>query len=188
LKEAAMQQQFLIDVDPVTGKHTVKPNGGNGRPKGAANHKHKMLQRLAQAHSIPLMERLIAEAEAGDMYAMRIIMDRLWPRPRTAPVDLGLERTQTPADLREAMHSILERVSKGELTTDDGASVIQMMKDMIAAHSIDTMTPGGPGMIQAADARNRLAERLERIIEARAAESVPQNGESDPASEDARSD
>lgn len=175
-----MEQEPLIPevIDPV--RPRLKPNNGNGRPKGARNHRHAVLEKLAHAHSITLMERLICEAEAGDMFAMKIILDRIWPKPKGAPINVGIPQTQTPSELRMAMHDALARVASGEISTDDGAALVSMMKDILAAHSVTTMLDAAaPGQAQGSDGRALLAERLARLIESRRVESLPQNGEPD---------
>jgi hypothetical protein len=167
------QQQPLIPevLDPLAKplpKAVNAPNGGNGRPKGAPNLKHEVFKKLAYHHAVDLTERLIAEALAGDMYAMRIIMDRIWPRPRTAPIQLkDLPATQTPEDIRRAMHQMLQKVAAGEITAEDGAAVVGIMQDIIRAYSIDALTGGASITVQTSDSRGILAERLARAIEAR---------------------
>jgi hypothetical protein len=151
-------------------------NLDSGRRPGTTVDKYKVMHKLAHAHSIPLLERLICEAEAGDMLAMRIIMDRLWPRPRTIPVQVGIPATENPDDLRKAMHELLAQVAQGKLTTEDGQNLVGMMKNIIDTYRIDTVAPSAPGQASNGNAKLVLRQKLIRAIEAR--KNDTQNGES----------
>jgi hypothetical protein len=163
-------QPFLIDgLDPTPGdKQGNAPNAGNGRPKGVRNRKHAALEAAARSRALPLLLKVIEQAEAGDMMAAKIVLDRVWPKPRTAPITLELPATETPADVRAAMMEIIQRVSRGEVTTDDGAALVAMMKDILDAHSIKTLSPDSDNQSLSGDAKQIFSDRLARIIETRA--------------------
>lgn len=164
-----MTQPFLIDgLDPAPDKQSAAPNQGNGRPKGVRNRKHAALEAAARSRALPLLLKVIEQAEAGDMMAAKIVLDRVWPKPRTAPITLELPATETPADVRAAMMEIIQRVSRGEVTTDDGAALVAMMKDILDAHSIKTLSPDSDNQSLSGDAKQIFSDRLARIIETRA--------------------
>jgi hypothetical protein len=165
-----MEQQTLdpeFEAIETPAPASEAPNDGNGRPRGARNRKHRALERVARSEAIPLLQTVINAAKNGDMMAAKIILDRVWPKPRTAPITLDLPATSTPADIRSAMHELLARVAQGELTTDDGAALIGMMKDMLAAHVIDARILPETAAVQTVDVRQTFADRLARVIEAR---------------------
>ena len=159
------QQPLLIPEAELLPRHQLPPS--NGRPRGARNLRHQLMEAIAHQHSVQLAERLVAEALAGDPQMMKIIMDRIWPRPRTAPVAVDLPRTDTPDDVRRAMHELLQRTAAGELTTDDGAALLSMMRDIVAAHSIDAIADHKPVSGAAADPRAALLAKITRLIEHR---------------------
>lgn len=166
-----MTQPFLLGTEPDSEQRSEPapaPNKGNGRPRGARNHKHKALEAAARSRALPLLLKIIEAAEQGDMMAAKIVMDRVWPKPRTAPITLELPKTETPADVRAAMLEIIQRVARGEVTSDDGAAIVRMMKDILDAHSIKTLSPESDNESLSGDARQIFSERLARIIEARA--------------------
>jgi hypothetical protein len=140
----------------------------NGRPKGARNRKHRALEAAARSRALPLLSKVITAAENGDMQAAKIIFDRIWPKPRTAPIQCDLPKTETPADVRTAMLDVLQRVSRGEITSDDGAALVAMMRDILDAHSIKTLSTDADDTANIGDVRELFATRLGRIIEARA--------------------
>lgn len=146
------------------------PNNGNGRPRGAKNLKHRALERAARSESLPIVLKLCQMARDGDVLAARVILDRVWPRPRSAPFSVELPPTRTPAEVRAAMHSLLDRVSSGEIAPDDGMALVSMMRDTLQAHNIQTMSPVTINVdARSADARQVLAERLSKVVEQRRA-------------------
>lgn len=160
----ADQQQPLIPEVVMPRGRQLPPS--NGRPKGAANRKLDLLRDVANHYRVDLVERCIAEALAGDPLFMKLILDRIWPKPRTAPVAVELPPTQTPDELRRAMHELLARTAAGELSPDDGAAFLGMMRDIVAAHSVDAVS-GKPAAGPAADPRGALMTRITRLIEQR---------------------
>jgi len=165
-------QPFLIDGLEPDEAPDQAPAGnspiGNGRPKSARNRKHRALEAAARSRALPMLLKIIEAAEAGDMQAAKIVMDRIWPRPRTAPVTLDLPKTETPADVRAAMLDMIQRVAAGEVTTDDGAAIVAMMRDILDAHSIKTLSPESDQESLSGDAKTVFTARLQKIIEARA--------------------
>ena len=161
-----MEQATLDGFEPTERPEIVPPS--NGRPKFARNKKHRELEQYARSRSMELLAKICNAAEAGDMIAAKIIMDRVWPRPRTAPIVCELPATETPADVRAAMLEVLQRVSRGEISSDDGAALVTMMRAVLDAHSVRTLSPESDTESIAGDARTVFSEKLGRIIEARA--------------------
>lgn len=138
---------------------------GEYSPRNRRHSRHRALQRVAQAEAIPLLRRVIEAAKGGDMLAARIVLDRIWPKPRTAPISLDMPEAHTPAELRERMYELFDRVKAGELTTDDGAALVRMMRDILEAQSIKTLD-AAPGTVTI-DARRALGDRLARLVSER---------------------
>jgi hypothetical protein len=162
-----MEQQALIPDILVEREERPKPNGGNGRPPGATNLRRRALERAAQSEALPIILKLIDLAKQGDTLAARIILDRIWPRPKTAPITVDLPKTGTPSEIRAAMHDLLHKIATGEIPTDDGQLLMATMRDVLDAHRIQTIDLTPSLAAPQSDARTALAERLERIIEAR---------------------
>lgn len=163
-----MEQASLIEGFEPAPNQAPLPNAGNGRPKGARNRKHRALEQAARSRALPLLAKVITAAENGDMTAAKIIFDRIWPKPRTAPIQCELPKTETPADVRAAMLEVIQRVSRGELTADDGAALVAMMRDVLDAHSVKVLAADNDDTANIGDVRELFAKRLGRIIETRA--------------------
>lgn len=54
------------------------------------------------------------------MGAMKIVLDRIWPARRGAPVNLDLPAIRTADDVVAAMAAIADAVAGGDLTPDEG--------------------------------------------------------------------
>jgi len=159
-------QGGLFPDEVIETEASPRPLNRNGRPKGARNLRHYYLEKLAKENSIALVRSVMAAAIAGDMTAAKIILDRVWPRPRTAPIAVDLPVTETPADIRDAMTKLLTQTFHGEISTDDAAAVMSMLKVQLEANSIRTVE-GTAEPAQASDAREALFLKLKTAIERR---------------------
>jgi hypothetical protein len=160
-----MEQQPLIP-EVLEGRADA-PNSGNGRPRGARNVKQRVLERAVRSEVLPIIQKVCEQAKAGDTYAARLILDRVWPRPRMAATLIDLPETRTPGELRAAMHGLLARVTRGEIPPDEGAAIVAIMRDVLDSHRIQTFDVGPAVDVRAANARELLTERLARAIEER---------------------
>jgi hypothetical protein len=102
-------------------KNAVKTRGrpfakGNpGQPRGALNRTTLAAQALLDGKAETITSKLIELAEAGDIYAIKLCMDRLIPARRELPVEFTLPPLQTPADLTAAMAAILKAAAEGKI-------------------------------------------------------------------------
>jgi hypothetical protein len=168
-----MEQEPLIP-EVMSAERPAPPNNGNGRPRGARNLKYQALERAARAEALPIVQQLIQQAKDGDTLAARIILDRIWPRPRMPLVSLNLPETRTPAELRAAMHGLLAQVAAGQVPPDAGAAIVAMMRDVLDSHRVQAFGDDGQGAAET-NCRELLLARLTRAIveRERAAELPP---------------
>jgi hypothetical protein len=66
------------------------------------------------------------------------------------------------------MHSLLHKITIGEINPDDAASLMQSMKDILVAHTIPAYGASAIVVSEGKSAREQLAERLQKAIAARA--------------------
>src|SRR5262245_48854935 len=166
-----MEQEPLIP-EVLDGRPEI-PNGGNGRPRGSRNIKHKVLERAVRSELLPIVQKVIAQAKAGDTYAARLILDRVWPRPKSAPMSIDLPATRTPADTREARHGLLAKIARGDIAPDEGASIVAVMRDILDSHRIQTFDPVIAAETSGVNPRELLVTRLSRAIEERRRAALP---------------
>jgi hypothetical protein len=165
-----MEQQSLIpEIEIIADREQRQaPNGGNGRPRGTTNLRRRAFERAAQSEALPIIRKLIELALQGDTLAARIILDRIWPKPKAAAIMANIPRTGSAADIRAAMHDLLHQITTGEIPPDDGQALMAAMRDVLDAHRIQTFdTTITATTAPESSAREQLASRLTRLIEAR---------------------
>lgn len=97
--------------------------GESGNPKGRPRLSPEQIDLRAKIREAApgIVERLVELAEAGDVGAMRLSLDKILPnlKPQDEPVSLSLG--DTPAD---SARLVLEAVGRGELTPDQGGQLL----------------------------------------------------------------
>src|SRR5579862_5606803 len=75
---------------------------GRGRPKGSRNKNRLMLEGLLMERAVAVINKCMLMAMQGDVQAMRMWMDRVFPVRRDGYVQLPLPSTKLIADVSEA--------------------------------------------------------------------------------------
>ena len=115
-------------------KNVVKTRGrpftaGNpGRPRGALNRATLAAQALLDGKAETITSKLIELAEAGDIYAIKLCMDRLIPPRKELPVEFTLPPLQTPADLTAAMAAIIRAVAEGKILASQAVELAKLLQ------------------------------------------------------------
>ena len=100
-----------------------------GYSKSAAHFKgarHKVtlaIEAILEGEAEALTRKAVELAQAGDMTALRLCMDRLAPVRLDRPVTFDLPKIETVADLPKATQAIMEAVAGGELTQSEAAEL-----------------------------------------------------------------
>jgi hypothetical protein len=107
--------------------------GNGGRPKGTRNKATLALEALLDGDSEALTKKVIELAKAGDIAALRICLDRIFPVKRDRPVQFDLPPLNGASDAPAATAGVVSAVSQGELTPSEGEAVMKMIETHIAA-------------------------------------------------------
>lgn len=97
--------------------------GNPGRPKGARHKVTLAIEAILEGEAEGLTRKAVELAQAGDITALRICLDRLAPVRRDRPVTFDLPKIETAADLPKATQAIMEAVADGELTPSEAAEL-----------------------------------------------------------------
>jgi hypothetical protein len=108
-----------------------------GKPPGTRNPALVALERIGQGNAEGILQAVIIAARGGDMQAARIILDRVWPARRGAPVSIDLPAIKTPDDVLAAMNGIAEAVGSGMLTPEEGETLMKLVE--ATRHAIDSV-------------------------------------------------
>ena len=100
---------------------------GKGRPPGSLNKTTLALRELFNRDGVAIAEKILAMAKKGDSMAQRIVMDRIFPARRGAPAPWSMPAFKTSAGATAAYLSLLDAVTKGELTPSEGMDYIPLL-------------------------------------------------------------
>ena len=127
--------------------------GGPGRPR--ACERAAALDLLAAEAGADLIEVALSEAKKGNLRAVEMLLDRIWPVRRGRPVEVDVPPIRTIPDLVPAGAAVTGAVLSGELTPEEGSAAARVL----VAHQ---------KMIETVDLEQRL-DKLQKEVEARRA-------------------
>jgi len=114
----------MTDKTGTTGNQQIehwkfqKGQSGNplGRPKGARHKTTLAVQALLDGEAENITRKAIAAAMAGDIIAIRLVLERVLPARKDNPVTLELPAISNSESVVEVMQAVLNAVSNGEIT------------------------------------------------------------------------
>lgn len=109
-----------------------------GRPRGTVNRSTRLIQALDRDLS-KLITATKKQALAGDMQAMKILLDRALPirRATLEPIDLpALAKAQT---LTEKADAIMEAIASGQLAPDTGSTMLASLDHLSQILETDSL-------------------------------------------------
>lgn len=123
------------DADNTARKQRGKPfeqgESGNpsGRPRGSRNKTTLAVQSLLEGEAEEIGRKAIELAKQGDMTAIRLILERVLPPRKDAPVTFDIPRAGTPEEVSAAMDALIQAVASGELTPGEGQSIAALLEE-----------------------------------------------------------
>jgi hypothetical protein len=118
----------------------------NGRPPGSRNATTIALEALLDGQAQALTQKAIDLALAGDMTALRICLDRIFPPRKDRPVTFEIPAITCAGDAANVTSAILAAVACGDLTPTDAGEISKLVDSYVKAFETA-----------------ELAERLERL-------------------------
>jgi hypothetical protein len=70
----------------------------------------------------------LAEARGGNMKALELVLDRIWPKRRGRPVEFDLPPVRTIDDVVTAHTAVTEGVLSGALTAQEGSALCDLLE------------------------------------------------------------
>jgi hypothetical protein len=102
--------------------------GGPGRPRGAVSAAAAALDQAAVDSHAELMQVVLDQARAGNLEATKMLWSRIWPVRRGRPVAVDVPPMTTESDAAPALASVTEAVLSGEITAQEAAPVLKLIK------------------------------------------------------------
>jgi Family of unknown function (DUF5681) len=105
-----------------------KGESGNpaGRPPGSRNRATILAESIFEGEAEAIIRMAIDKAREGDITAIRLCLDRVFPRLRD-------RATNSAPDALAALTSILEGVRAGELTAAEGCELSKLVDHYVRA-------------------------------------------------------
>ncbi len=137
----------------VTGKFQ-KGRSGNpkGKAKGTKNRATIFAETLLKDEVESICRRLIQEALTGNIQAIKMVLDRIFPSRRDCPITIELPKIQNSSHVLQAIGSITAAVGNGEISPSEGEALSRIIDVHVKA-------------IEAHDCEKRLSKLEERKIQ-----------------------
>ncbi len=98
-----------------------------GKPRGARHRAVQALDVLGRNASEEIVLAVIQQAKSGDMRAAELVLRRIWPERKGAPITLDLPAIRTAADCVTAMGIITEAAADGTLSPDEAEGLSKLI-------------------------------------------------------------
>lgn len=107
-------------------KTAFKPGtSGNpkGKPAGTRSKATQLLAAMMEGGAEKITRAVIDAAQAGDLMAAKIILDRVMPPAKERPVNIDLPDTQSAQGVAAAQSAILQAVAAGDLLPGEASTL-----------------------------------------------------------------
>jgi len=123
---------------PITGQFPKRGANGQflpgavgnpkGQPRGTRNRASLLMEDLLDDRAKALTEKAIEKALAGDVFALRLCLDRMMPVRRERSLMLRLPAPATAQDITAGFASVVEALAHGELTPSETSAVAELLE------------------------------------------------------------
>jgi hypothetical protein len=105
----------------------ARGNKMGGSKAGSRHRVTKAIEALLEGEAEGLTRKVVDMALEGDTVALRLCLDRLAPPRKDSLISIRLPKVNGLKDAVEASASVLDAVSEGEITPDEGARVLSLL-------------------------------------------------------------
>ena len=106
--------------------------GNAGRPRGTRNRATIAAETLLDGEAEALTRKAVELALAGNVFALKICLDRILPPRRERGVAINLPSLRSPGDAGEVTAAILAAVAKGEITLSEATELAKLVGAHVA--------------------------------------------------------
>jgi hypothetical protein len=117
-----------------------KGQSGNpaGRPRGSRNAATLAVEAMLDGEAAVLTRKAIELALAGDVVALRICLDRIYPARKDRPVAFPLPPITSARDAADIAVAVAEAVAAGHLTPSEAADIGKVIEIYVKAYQTGT--------------------------------------------------
>lgn len=105
--------------------------GNPGRPKGSRHKTTILCEKLLASGAEKIIEVVQKAAEAGDMQAARMVLDRIVPPRRDNPVRFKMPKLTSARDAAAVNAAVLEAVANGEITPVEADQIAKVVDSYV---------------------------------------------------------
>jgi hypothetical protein len=102
----------------------------NGRPKGSLNKSTLAALAIMEADAVTISQKAVELAKAGDLTAIRIVLDRPVAPRRDRPVEIALPKIGTASTWSPQPRRSMAAIADGSTTPSDAASLSAAVEDV----------------------------------------------------------
>ena len=99
-----------------------------GKPKGARHKVTLAVHALLEEEAEAISRKAIELAKAGDMTAIKLVLERVLPPRKDAPILFTIPQAATPEEISTAMDALIQAVAGGELTPLEGQAIASLLE------------------------------------------------------------
>jgi uncharacterized protein DUF5681 len=104
-----------------------------GRPKGARHRVTMLAEQLLDGDAKEIIRKTITLGLAGEVAALRLLLDRILPPRRDRPVAFSLPALTTPHDAAAALAALVDAVAAGNLTPQEACDLSGLIGNFVRA-------------------------------------------------------
>jgi len=128
-----MYNESQSDDRTADGRFAAGNPGGPGRPRKVVMAAANVLdERVAQAVG-ELFDVALKVANGGNMVAVKMLLDRVWPVGRSRPLEIAVPQINGARDLLPPMAGVTNAMFGGDATAEEGAAAAQVLKAHLEA-------------------------------------------------------
>jgi Family of unknown function (DUF5681) len=115
------------------GRPFVPGTSGNpsGRPRGARNKATIAAEALLEGEAEALTRKLIDKAKEGDISALRLSFDRIYPARRDRVVTVDLPEIASAQDAGKAAAAVLAACAAGEISIAEARDLVGLIESYV---------------------------------------------------------
>lgn len=123
----------------MTKNRTSFKKGQSGNPSGRPSQGREQLRERLAERSDEVISKTVELALEGDTTALRLVLERLVPPMKSTQPPAAIEGVQPNGTLRERAEAILQQVTEGRLSVNDGAEMIRALGSVVRVAEYDDL-------------------------------------------------
>ena len=107
-----------------------------GRPKGALHATTVAIEVLLEGEAEAITRKVSDAAKAGDLVAIKLVLDRICPPRKTSPIHIELPAIEDAGGVAMAQQEVLRAACAGDLLLDEAqalAGLLEARRQSLAA-------------------------------------------------------